>query len=179
MTIKEIKAYSPALPPLELLNKVTYQHNGKTDWEESNDINLGDRFKVIKELYLDYSDSDKAMIKFLLEQEIKYAQEEGDYSLGLNIISFMLYTIMDVTDIPLLYDAKFDTCYDAQCVLDIELIFGQDIRETKAYYKQHPDSERDVLGVIEAFENRPYKTRTEYLKFYKERRIPTLLLEEY
>lgn len=179
MDLKQIKSHAPALPPLELLKPLIYKHNGKTEWGQSNDLNLKNRFEFIKKLYADYSTKDRKLVKFLLSQEIKYAQEEGDYSFGLNLTTFMLFTIMEVSDVALLYDAKFETCFDAQCVLDIELVFGLDLEDTKTYFTINKDTERDVLGVIKKYETRPYRQRAEYLKFYTERRIPSLLEEEY
>ncbi len=176
--IKELLAFSPELPPAKLINQFQFQHNGKQGWTEANDVNQPKRLDLIKALYPFFQKEDKALIRFLLEQEITYTQELGDYTEGLNISSFMLYKIMDNSDVPLLYEAKFNTCFDARFTLDIELVMGLGLKQTKAFLNKNKDQYEEIIDVIKEYEKREFKTREIYLPFYEERRIPYLLEDE-
>lgn len=179
LDVDKILRFSPGLPPKKYLTKLKFKHNGKKGWHESGDKNLKRRYNFIKALYPKYREKDRKLIRFLLSQEIKYAQKLGDHSFGLNLTSFMLFTIMSVKDVKKLFDAKFNTCYDARFGLDIELVFGIDKDLTKQYYQKKPDRKREIVEVITEYENRPFKTRQEYIKFYIERQIQGFLEETY
>jgi hypothetical protein len=161
---------------MEKLDQVRYKYNGKTEWDEIKDSNLVNRHQILQALYPIYKNDHKQLIRFLLEQEITYAQEYG-YTSGLNVASFMLYTIMSIDDVPLLFDSKFNSCGDARFALDIELIFGLDKDETKDYFMKNPAAERPVVEVIKEYEGRPFKTREQFLSYYTTRRIETYLDE--
>lgn len=186
--VNQLRSYSPDLPPIELLQTLVYRHNkkpdilydeqGKMQFGGADDKNVANRFNFIKKLYPIYNPTDKALVRFLLEQEVRYAQEH-EYFFGLNISSFMLYKIMDVTDVPLLYDAKFNTCFDARFALDIELVFGLHKDETKDYYTKNPDPERDIVDIIKTYEKRHYRDRAVFLNDYESRMIPSYLKEVY
>jgi hypothetical protein len=70
----------------------------------------------------------------------------------------------DVTDIPLLFAAKFATSFDAFCGLDAELIFGKNRADTIAYYKAHPHAEYDIVEKIDERDSGNYLSPDEFIK---------------
>lgn len=172
--LEEILTQSPELPSKKKLSKLKFKDNGKLQ-----DKNLQTRFKFIKALYPRYQPKDKKLVKYLLKQEIKYAQVIGNYNAGLNLSAFMLYTIMSVKDSKTLYDAKFRSCPNACQVIDIELVFGLDKETTKQYFTEKPDEKRNIVGIIKAYETKPFRSREEYTRFYIEKQIQALLSAEY
>lgn len=179
LNMEEILQYSPELPPKKYLTKLKFKQGGKKKLEQSSDKNLATRYCFIKALYSKYQFKDKKLVRYLLKQEIKYAQKVKDYTLGLNLSAFMLYTIMSVKDTKILFDAKFGTCQSAQSTIDIELIFGANKDLTKQYYQQKPDKKRKILKVIKEYEAKSFKTRQEYLKFYIEKKAYPMLCASY
>ncbi len=75
--IEQVKLKRPELPPFETLKWVSYQHNGKQAWGESNDFNWELREKVAEILFADYALSDHALIKYMkfIEYINQYYQE--------------------------------------------------------------------------------------------------------
>lgn len=149
----------------------------RTTTQSLDDKNQKNRLLLIRELYPVFQKQHKQLVRFLLLQEIFLAQAAGYFTPGLNVTSFMLYTIMDITDVPLLYDAKFNTGFDASFSLDIELVFGLDKDVTKKFYQRKKQSscEVEIVSAIQTYEHRPYKTRSEHFAFYYERRINSYL----
>jgi hypothetical protein len=169
--MEQVKLNRPELPPSETLKWVSYQQNDKQDWGESNDSNGELRENVAEILFAEYAPSDRALVKYMLEQEILGCRKEGMSTENLRRLTFMLYRFGQLSDIPLLFEAKFDTSFDAGCALDIDLVYGLDAEATKQYYRKHPHEKYDIVGAIEAYEqfehHRPDSARfIAYIKQY-------------
>lgn len=161
--ITAIKKYIPNLPPTEILAAVNYIHNGKTKWGESGDINSEIRRKLVKEIYEELDPSFRNIIRYLLEQEIIFCRKETVMTHTLRRLCFVLYKYSEIEDIPLLYEAKFDTSFDAQGLLDIELIYGKDKEAIKNYFTKHP-IKFNIVDTINQNEKDYHFSYIEYLE---------------
>lgn len=106
----------------------------------------------------------RAFIKCLLEAEIEYCREEDLMRETLRQLTFMLYSIWKVEDIPILFEAKMDTSFDAGCSLDIELIFGKNKEEIKSSFRVNKNNKYDIVGCIEEYEKYNFQTPDEFTK---------------
>ncbi|MBD0404086.1 hypothetical protein [Flammeovirga sp. EKP202] len=165
--VKIIKDCHPNLPPVNILKNVDFIHNGKEDWGESDDINADFRRKVVETLFDNKKLQSRELIKYLLQAEIDYCREETLMRETLRQITFMLYMIGKVEDIPMLFEAKMDTSFDAGCGLDIELIFGRDKDKVKEYFQLNKHENYDIVGCIEEYEKYDYQTPNEFIKGMK------------
>ncbi len=154
---KSIKAFFPNLPPAETLAKVAFAHNGKDGWNESNDLNGEFRELVVEEMFNDRNITFPEMIRFLLREEISFCQHETLSTETLRQLTFMLFLLDEIDDIPLLFEAKFATSFDAAIGLDIELIFGFDRDRTKSHFRANPHPQYDIVAEIEDCER--FETR--------------------
>ena len=161
--IKTIKAVAPALPAADLLSLVAYQHNGKTGWESSDDKNAYFREDAVDLLFENYSDSDRLFIRFLLEEELKYAGSETLMRETLRQLTFMIFVLGYPEDLPLLIEAKLDCCFDASCALDQELLLGRDKAAAIAYFSKYPHEDYDVLAIIEKYEQHGLRSAEEFI----------------
>lgn len=78
-------------------------------------------------------------------------------------LTFMLYTIGEIEDIPMLFEAKMHTSFDAGCGLDIELIFGKDKEKVKEYFRTHEYGGYNIAACIEEFEKYDHQTPEEFI----------------
>lgn len=143
-----VNKHRPELPPTDVLDTVQYRHNGLDDWDGSDDMNGSFRESVAAALFKDYSQDHKAIIRLLLSAEIQHCREETMMTDVLRRLTFMLYDLGDVADIPLLYEAKEDTSFDAMCALDAELIIGKEPEKVKQHYLEHPHPVYNIIGFI-------------------------------
>lgn len=159
-----------------ILENFKFIHNGKTDYYESLDLNYGKRKDLILELYGDYSHEDKALIKFLLAQELSASKINASVY-TVDLCAFMLYKHMEIEDIYQLYEAKFGAYTDLQLYVDIELIFGFDKEETKKYliHKQKDKRKnKKILKAISYYEENAgmqFKSREAYIEHFETRKI--------
>lgn len=169
--IHSLELFSPDLPPKDILKNVDFIHNGKDGWGQSDDLNAAFREKVVTIVFDTEKLKTRDLIKYLLRAEINYAREESLMRETLRQLTFMLYTIGELEDIPLLFEAKMDTSFDAKCGLDIELVFGEDKETVKDYFKTNKHPDYDIVGCIEEYEKHQYLTpeefKTEMLLYYK------------
>ncbi|OHX63963.1 hypothetical protein [Flammeovirga pacifica] len=154
-------------------------HNGKEAYGESDDINYINRKNLILELYEKYSAEDKTLIKWLLQEELKgFEFDIPVYTTDL--CAFMLYKHMTIEDVYDLYDAKFGAGSDHQACIDIELIFGQNKDEIKAYLKSEctqKELNNEILETIECYElnkNAKFKSREEYIEYFETKKFEAL-----
>lgn len=161
------------------LENFRFIHNGKTDYGESFDLNYEKRKDLILELYKDYSPDDKALIKWLLVEELKASQIDSPVY-TVDLCAFMLYKHMEIEDIYELYEAKFGAYTDLQAYVDIELVFGFDKEETKEYLINKQKDKRKnkrILKAISYYEQNPdtqFKSRAEYIAHFETRKIKGL-----
>lgn len=159
-----------------ILENFKFIHNGKTDYYESLDLNYEKRKNLIVELYEDYSHADKALIKFLLAEELKASKIDSPVY-TVDLCAFMLYKYMEIEDIYQLYEAKFGASTDLQVYVDIELIFGFDKEETREYLnKKQKDKRKNkkILKAISYYEQNPdaqFRSRAAYIEHFETRKI--------
>ncbi|WP_299462044.1 hypothetical protein [uncultured Microscilla sp.] len=109
-----------------LLNKIKFQliDAEKHSWEGNKDQHAGFRQEVTRQLYQHFSNDDRALIITLLQEEIKNCHFLKNSNDNLCRLLFMLYTLKNAEDLPLMYDAKFKLGYNATLNIDINLLFG-------------------------------------------------------
>lgn len=143
------------------------------DWDD----NYWNRSELIFELYTSFDQSDKPLIKWLINEELQGIEIELPTE-TLQICAFMLYKVMDFEDIFDLFNIKYGGGTDLECTTDTELIFGIDKESTKAYLKKNKSEEGDqILSCIEYYESftsAVYRSRKEYIKFFETIRIDIL-----
>ena len=82
---------------------------------------------------------------------------------------------MDNEDVYQLFMSKF--AYGNVFHLDVELIFGHDREEMKAYLKDSQNDNplsKEILATISSYEQNPdakFKSREEYVNYYENRKI--------
>ncbi len=162
--IKKLQDFSPELPPSNILKHVDFVHNRKEKWGESDDLNAELREKVVDILFDNEKLQSRALIKYLLRAEIDYCGAETLMRETLRQLTFMLYMLGKIEDIPMLFEAKMDTSFDAGCGLDIELIFGKDKEKVKEYFRLNKNDNYDIVGCIEEYEKYGYSTSEEFIK---------------
>lgn len=151
-------------------------HNGKEGYGESYDKNYLKRKNLILELYSNYSSEDKALIKWLLNEELNGFEFDIPVYTA-DLCAFMLYKHMVNEDIYDLYNAKFGAGSDNQAFVDIELVFGLDKEKTKAFLKNettHKELNNEILETIEWYESNPnakFKSREDYIEFFETKKI--------
>lgn len=96
----------------------------KHSWEGNKDQHAAFRQEVTRQLYQSFSADDRSLIVALLEQEIKNCQFLKNSNDNLCRLLFMLYTLKEADDLPLIYEAKFKLGYNATLNIDINLLFG-------------------------------------------------------
>ncbi|TPN85864.1 hypothetical protein [Aquimarina algicola] len=154
-----------------VLKKFKYQKNNQ--WDDT----YWDRSELIFELYNDFDSTHKALIKWLINEEMKGIEIELPTE-TLQVCAYMIYKIMDMSDIYDLFNIKFGAGTDLQCAIDTELIFGLDKERTKKYLKENPSEEsNEILDCIkhyESFKTAVYRSREEYITYFETRRINML-----
>jgi len=159
-----------------ILEDFRFIHNGKTDYYEVFDLNYWKRKDLIFELYHNYDLADKPLIKWLLTEELKASQINTPVY-TVDLCAFMLYKHMEMEDLYLLYEAKFSAGTDLQVYVDIELLFGFDRNETKAYLENKQKDKRKnkkLLKAIEYYEQNPdavFKSRAGYIEYFETKKI--------
>ena len=154
-------------------------HNGKEAYGESGDRNYLNRKNLILELYGGYSSEDKPLIKWLLQEELKGFQFDIPVYTT-DLCAYMLYKYMTAEDVYDLYYAKFSAGSDHQAYVDIELIFGLNIDETKTFLKnEHTQRElnNEILETIEWYESNPdakFRSRKEYIEYFETKKIEAI-----
>lgn len=161
--IRIVKEFNPELPPKDILKNVDFVHNGKKDWRTSDDLNADFREKVTDFIFDSKELKSRALITYLLKAEINYCGAETMMRETLRQLTFMLYSIGEIEDIPLLFEAKMNTCFDAGCGLDIELIFGKDKEKVKDHFRLNPNDDYDIVGCIEDYEQYDVSTPEEFI----------------
>jgi len=159
-----------------LLSHFECKHNGKTEYGYSFDENYWNRKDLILDLYKNYDEKDKPLIKWLIQQESKGSEYEiPQYTI--DICAFMLYKHMEVLDIYELYDIKFGLTSDIQCFVDIELIFGFDKEQMKDFLKNEKSNKRlnnKILKTINYYESQLdaiYRNRDAYINYFETKKI--------
>ncbi|MDH7447611.1 hypothetical protein [Aquimarina sp. 2201CG14-23] len=145
---------------------------GCIDNGKYGDKNYSNRKNLILELYSDYSAEDKPLLKWLLKEELKGFEFDVPVYTA-DLCAFMLYKYMEMADIYDLYDAKFGAGSDNQAYVDVELVFGRNRDETKAFLRNEKTQlklNKEILETIEWYESNPnakFKSREEYIVYFE------------
>ncbi len=161
--VKSIHSSVPSLPEDKVQQLLIYKHNGKKGWNSSYDLNADLREEVVELLFEQYDNQYRDCIILLLRAEISFCRELTIMRETLRQLTFMLYTLKHIEDIPLLYEAKFDCSFDSSIGLDVELIFGYDMEKTKAYFVANPDENYDIVSTIEEYGYSGNRTPEQFL----------------
>jgi hypothetical protein len=167
---------------IALIERYKCEHNGETEYGKSFDKNYWHRKKLIFELYENYTKEDKPLIKWLLKEELKGFELDIPVQTT-DLCAFMLYKIMDFEDVYDLYEAKFGAGSDTQSYVDIELVFGFDREQTKAFLTNKKSSlkqNKKILKAIEHYEDNPnakFKSRDKYITYFESRKINLIKID--
>jgi hypothetical protein len=168
---------------INLLNDFRFLSNDATNYIEQADLNYENRKNLILTLIKSYSVEDKPLIKWLLNEEIKYSEYISCQITTIEVCTFLLYKYMDLADIQQLYLAKFSN-FDNSCAIDAEIILGFDIEETKAYLTQQKINKRlnkKILKTIAYYEKileekpNAIKSRPDYINYFENQKIQHLI----
>lgn len=137
MTAEELvqaarQAY-PHLPGDWLLHKVSSATSSESDGEEV-DINQGFREAVCQRLNQDVSETDRALVIYLLEQELLSIEGGWGVCENLKLCAYLLFKLGHVEDALLIWRAK-STNFDTFCGLDVQLLAGGGVDETIGYLR--------------------------------------------
>jgi hypothetical protein len=122
------------------------------------------------------------LIKWLLKEELKGFELDIPVQTT-DLCAFMLYKIMDFEDVYDLYEAKFGAGSDTQSYVDIELVFGFDREQTKAFLTNKKSSlkqNKKILKAIEHYEDNPnakFKSRDKYITYFESRKINLIKID--
>ncbi len=160
-----------------LLHEYRFKHNGRYEWGKSFDSNYWKRRDLLFELYNEVSPKDKALLRWLIDQEIEGALEAMLPPYLMDVAAFLLYKVMDKEDIDALYAAKFAGGTDHHVYLDVELLFGHDREQMKAFLTANQEQQplyAEILKTIGSYEANPnatFKSRADYVNYFETRKI--------
>lgn len=126
-------------------------------------------------LSMDYSASDKPLIRWLIAEFCKNTDELYDFWVDLRsvmaLLGFMLYQHMENLDLPILYQTKFGACSDSCYSVDVEIVLGFGMEQTLDYLNQHKKENKihqEIIGVVNEYKKQSINPRTydEYCEFF-------------
>jgi hypothetical protein len=150
--LNDCRRYYPALPPSEVLSRVDCC--GAVD--ESGvliDTNADFREQVCELLNRDLQQADRALVRYLLEQEIGVHEPPG-WGVGENIklCAYMLYKLRNIEDCLLIWAAK-TTNFDTHCGIEVQLLTGAGLNATINYLEiQGTNEALDAASYLRACE---------------------------
>jgi hypothetical protein len=130
--VREARSARPGLPPPHLLQLIAYQEEPLPETEEKGDQHALFRAAVLEELQNTLSSGDRALLRFLLEQEITYHKNAWGIFDSIRLCGFLLSVLAQLEDIRLLWEAK-TTSFDTMCGFDIQFLVGAGVSPTLAY----------------------------------------------
>ncbi len=133
--VREARSYQPGLPPRQLLQLVSYKERVLPDTLERDDHHAAFRASVLDALKKTLSSEDRALIRFLLEQEMAYHERMWSITESIRLCAFLLFVLAHVEDVRLLWEAK-TTSFDTLCGLDIQFLLGAGVARTLEYLQQ-------------------------------------------
>jgi hypothetical protein len=137
--VREARSVQLGLPPSQLLQLVAYQKARLPDNAEGDDQNAAFRTSVLKALAKNFSQEDRPLIRFLLEQEIAYHENSWGSFESIRLCGVLLFLLAQVEDVCLLWEAKTAN-FDTMCGFDIQFLVGAGVAPTLAYL-QHVEEE--------------------------------------
>jgi hypothetical protein len=132
--IREARSVQPELPPPQLLHLVAYQE-ASVENAEGDDQNAVFRVSVLRALAKNFSQEDRPLIRFLLEQEIAFHENSWGIFESIRLCGALLFLLAQVEDVGLLWEAKTAN-FDTMSGFDIQLLVGAGVIPTLAYLQQ-------------------------------------------
>lgn len=130
--VREARSSFSGLPSSQTLQLLMYQAESTSEDEDGYDPHADLRASVLTELHKTLSLKDRALIRFLLEQEIVCRQNETETdSDSIHLCGFLLFLLGQPEDIELLWQAKKAT-FDTWCGFDIQFLVGAGVAPTLA-----------------------------------------------
>lgn len=131
--IREVRYDLASLSSSSLLDLVAFKE------EAEGDQHSAFRSSVLTVLSESFTFDDRTFIRFLLEQEIMYHSWTHGFSHSIKLCAFLLFTLAQVEDIELLWEAK-GVSFDTVLGLEDQLLVGAGIPATIVYLQQiHED----------------------------------------
>lgn len=149
--VEKIIQSKPKLPPENMLLQIAFKWNkeGLSTWDGGEDLNEEIRGKVTQLLEENFKQKDsdfRAILRFLIKQEIRNCYESEILTTALRICYDNLAELKYLEDIPLLLAANDDTSFDANCGLFKDRLFYNGYKAVMKYL--HSNKEID-LALIE------------------------------
>lgn len=147
----------------------------KNDEGERFDKNFYQRQILTLLLSMNYSASDKPLIRWLIAEFCKNTNEPYDFWVDLRsvmvLLGFMLYRYMENSDLPILYQTKFGACSDSCYSVDIEIVLGFGMEQTLDCLKKHKKENaiyKEIISVINEYKKQSIQPRAydEYCEFF-------------
>lgn len=129
----------PHLPDDSMLDMVCSAMSPDADGDNL-DSNEDFREEVCQRLNQDVSQADRALVVYLLEQEILSREEDWGVYENMKLCAYMLFKLGHVEDALLIWKAK-STNFDTFSGLDVQLLAGGGLDETIAYLRAAADPE--------------------------------------
>jgi hypothetical protein len=131
--VQEARDSLSGLPSSQTLQLLTYQEEFTDEYEDGPDPHAELRALVLKELQKTLSLKDRALIHFLLEQEIACRQNDVETDIdSIHHGGFLLFLLGQLEDVELLWRAK-RASFDTWCGFDIQFLVGAGVSSTLAY----------------------------------------------
>lgn len=177
-TLKEIIINYRNTNDEAMLESFRFMHNGETEYGKISDINYWNRKDLIFELYENYTQADRPLIKWLLAEEFKGYETEADLPVyTTDLCAFMLYKYLEIEDVYDLYKVKFGAGMDNRYFVDIEMVLGFDAEQTKQFLLNQPKNKRlnkRIVKAIDWYVSQPehiLKNRETYIHYYENKKI--------
>lgn len=124
---------------------VSYRPRGKVGHDRS-DLNASSRMQLAWALQRDFLSSDGSLLRFALEEEVKWREEDPWQGVGetLEILGALTAQERDVRDVWLLVRAKRAN-FDTGCGFDVRHAFAAGVEKTILHIQTSDRSERQTL----------------------------------
>ncbi|MFK7969376.1 MAG: hypothetical protein AB8F95_03365 [Bacteroidia bacterium] len=165
--LKTLEGFTPDLPPKEILKAIDYNSLNNDQWGDDEMPQDELRAEVSEALLTKLNTKHLELIRYLLRQEINYSRRKMSMRETLRELTFMLYMTGEMSDIPLLYEAKLDTSFDAGCGLNIELIFWKDKEEVKRFFSKNKHPKYDIVETITDYEQYDFQSHEAFVSWMK------------
>lgn len=159
---------------------VAYRPRGKIG-KDRRDLNALSRMQLAWALQLDFQPNDKALLRFALEEEVKWREEDPWQGIGetLEILAALTAQARDVQDVWLIVRAKRAN-FDTGCGFDVRHAFAAGVGKTIAFVKSSDHVLRqEALDVFLDEEGEPSYSEEELQRWLESRpeQLPNDLLQ--
>lgn len=163
--LAQSRNYAPALPPADLLALVMYSPE-PDECGDPMDANYGFRESVLNKLAKNPDESDRAMARFLLEQDILDLKSNWGTSDSFYRAIYVLFRIGNPADALWLWRAK-TLNFDTEVGVDIQLLVGGGVEKTLDFLDESddPEAQRAAARIRECRERGDFNEMEKYRLF--------------